>query len=130
MDRVGMRKTGAGRTNAIIAMLCVGLALTGCGRLGFGGVGGGSSEIRFDGQRFNARARATERRDKQTFVVTVPNAVRSLQGARMAGDHAGKSHCIRYFGTSDIDWTVGPQTDPAALVFEGGTLRLAGRCRD
>lgn len=135
MDRVGKGlRTGAGRARVGVAMLCAGLALTGCERLGLGGLGlssfGGGSEIRFDGQRFRAVARPVERRDKQAFVVTVPGVSRSLQGAILAGDHAGKEHCVHYFGTSDIDWSVGPRTDPAALVIDGDTLRLAGRCRD
>ncbi|WP_089880005.1 hypothetical protein [Citreimonas salinaria] len=121
------RKTKAAR---VVLVLGMGLALAGCGRFGLGWPGSGSSEILFEGQRFNATARAVERRDKQSFVVSVPGAVQSLRGPILAGDHAGKKHCIHFFGTSDIDWTVGPDTDPAALVIEGGALRFAGRCRD
>jgi hypothetical protein len=107
-------------------LILLGLAavLGGCGLLG-----GGTQPV-FDGHRFSAKARALEWRDKQDFTVTVRGVSRSLTGALQAGEHAGIRHCITYFGTSWIDWTVGPDTDPAALVRDGDSLRLAGSCRD
>ncbi len=105
--------------------LMMGLAVAGCSKLNLNSSKGQT----FDGQSFKAKAKA-ERSDRQHFVASVKPVSNSLDGAIEAAEHQGIRHCIEYFGTSDIDWEVGPNTDPAALVVEDDTLTFMGTCRD
>ncbi|MGH1413319.1 MAG: hypothetical protein ACRBB0_07480 [Pelagimonas sp.] len=106
--------------------LMMGLAMAGCSKLGMLSTGKNPS---FDGQQFRGGAKAN-RSDRQHFVATVKPVSKSLEGAIGAAEHQGIRHCIEYFGTSEIDWEVGPQTDPDALVVENDTLTFMGTCRD
>jgi hypothetical protein len=103
-----------------VMALVTGLALLGaCNR---------PDPVLFDGLVFDARADAP-RDDRRAFTATVRDAGVNPAAARDAGRHAGTTHCMRYFGGSDIDWT-GPgttATDPLAIT-EDGTLVLTGRC--
>jgi hypothetical protein len=104
------------------------VALTGCGvvsnvtdRLT------GSGRQAFDGQFFRASV-DFDRAAPADFVVRVQQAGRSLEGAREAGRYEATKHCIAYFGNSAADWVVGPDSADSALVLEGDTLVLTGRC--
>ncbi|KAJ04890.1 hypothetical protein JQT66_03315 [Sulfitobacter mediterraneus] len=68
--------------------------------------------------------------DKQldVFTVTVRDASQSVEGARQAGEHAAISHCVRFYGTSDIEWTVGPDTPAEELRIVDDRLIFSGRC--
>ena len=68
--------------------------------------------------------------DKQLDVFTVPvrAAAQSVEGARQAGEHAAISHCVQYYGTSDIKWTVGPDTPAEELRIVDDRLVFSGRC--
>ncbi len=116
------------------ATITLGLVLlvAGCGTLSnLGqGLGIGRKQVLFEGQRFRAKAQAVERRDKQEFVVSVRPVQASLDGARQAAEYQGVRHCIKYFGTSDIDWQIGPDTDPGSLPIDGDTLTFRGSCID
>lgn len=113
----------------LIAVL--GLAMTsvsGCSRLGIGKIK--RDVTTFDGQRFRGAARATTGKEPIHFVSTVRGASKSLDGARAAAEHQGIKHCIKHYGTSDIDWEVGPDTPPQALGLENDTVTFMGTCRD
>ena len=62
------------------------------------------------------------------FVVSVKDASVSLDGARAAGGYEGTRYCIANYGTSRIDWTVGPDTEPQNLVIDKDTLNFQGTC--
>ena len=68
--------------------------------------------------------------DKQldVFTVTVRDASQSVEGARQAGEHAAISHCVENYGTSDIKWTVGPDTSAEELRIVDDRLVFSGRC--
>lgn len=111
---------------AIIVML--GLAVSGCSN---GGWFSQKNDPLFDGQRFSGKAKAQDQSiERQHFVATVKPVSKSFEGAREAAEHKGIRHCIEFFGTSEIDWEVGPNTDPAALVVENDSLTFMGTCRD
>ncbi len=82
----------------------------------------------FDGVYFRTKAKKLGD-DLADFTVQIPGVSRSLEGARGAGEYEGTRYCIKNFGTSDITWVVGPETDPARLVIEKDTLTFQGRCR-
>lgn len=113
-------------TRAVILLAMAGV-LAGCGgvreRLG---VERGIDV--FDGQRFRMSASA-DRRDPQNFVASARPVSASLDGALQAAEYEATRHCIKYFGTSEIDWVNGPDIPPEQLV-DGDTLSLSGACRD
>lgn len=108
-------------------VLILAAALVGCGKLG-------SGERRqaqtFDGQTFSASAKNVDKADRAAFVTTVRQPEKSLTGAVEAASYQAVKYCITTFGTSDIDWQVGPDTPAAQLPISDGSLTLAGRCRD
>ncbi|MGJ8625449.1 MAG: hypothetical protein ACSHXB_00705 [Sulfitobacter sp.] len=80
-------------------------------------------QILFDGKYFRAKvSKINKQRD--VFQVTVHGVTRSIDGAREAGRHAGNSYCVKNYGSSDIDWAVGPDTEGLRviddkLIFQG-----------
>jgi hypothetical protein len=102
----------------------VALTVAACGR------GSGREEILFDGQRFRGSAKAVERADRSNFVATARPVTASLQGAALAAEYEAIQHCLRYYGTSEIDWTRGPDSIETGPVIDGDSLVLTGVCRD
>lgn len=109
----------------VILLVCLGVALAGCGER-FKLTKKGDT---FDGQFFRGSAKA-DRNDRQNFVASVRPVSASFDGAVQAAAHQGVKHCIEYYGTSEIEWTIGPDTPRDALVIENDTLTFLGKCRD
>lgn len=110
-----------------VGLLLLGVLLAGCGATK--NLVSGDKPV-FDGQRFRGGARVVERGDLSHFVSTVRPVSKSFEGAIRAAEYEGISHCIRYFGTSDIVWEVGPDTPPSGFVIDNDSLSLRGRCID
>lgn len=87
----------------------------------------GRNKQLFDGQVFRASI-AFDKAAPADFVVRVQQPSKTLAGAREAGRYEATRHCIAYFGNSDAIWQVGPDSPDAALVYDGDTLVLTGRC--
>ncbi|WP_420325521.1 hypothetical protein [Mameliella sp.] len=109
----------------VVCILALAATIGGCGRVGIFK----SDEPVFDGQRFRAVVKA-ERKNRQVFTVTVHQVSKSVEGARAAANYKAKQHCIQYFGTSEIDWTVAPDADAQTLRVVDDTLTFRGSCRD
>jgi hypothetical protein len=110
----------------LIRALCLVLAaatLTGCERAGLFK----DNSPTFDGQRYRGSVKS-DRKNRQDFTVTINQVSKSVAGAVSAGEYKATQHCIQYFGTSDIVWTVGPDSTP--LPVTNDTLTLRGSCRD
>jgi hypothetical protein len=106
---------------AAVAALCL-LALAGCNV-------DKDKQIRFDGHHFRTKAKPTDRKVALApFTVEVKNVSQSLKGARAAGEYAGIRYCVVNYGSSSIDWEVGPETDPETLVIEKDQLTFRGTC--
>ena len=103
----------------IVLMLAAVLALAACGDK--------SKRLYFDGKLYPATAKKEEGA-RELFVVTVRKADQGLDGAREAGRHAGHKYCIENYGTSNIEWSQGPDAEDGTLVFAGGSLILRGKC--
>ncbi|WP_254452898.1 hypothetical protein [Ruegeria atlantica] len=89
-----------------------------------------SDRILFDGKAFRAKAKAVDKRNAPTeFTVVVNGASASLDGAREAGRFEGTKFCIDSFGTSKINWKVGPDTEPQNLRITDNKLTFAGTCQ-
>ncbi len=107
----------------VVMLGLVALSLSGCDRAGLFR----DNVPLFDGQRFRGSVKS-ERTNRQVFTVTINQVSKSAEGAVAAADYKAKQHCIQYYGTSDIDWTVGPDSSP--LPVSNDTLTLRGSCRD
>jgi outer membrane murein-binding lipoprotein Lpp len=86
-----------------------------------------SRQLRFDGQYFRTKVSKVDKQ-QDVFTVRIRDVARSLEGAREAGRHAGNSYCIQNYGSSKIDWAVGPDTPPETLQIEDNTLIFQGVC--
>lgn len=105
-------------------VLLLATLLVGCGGQSSGGQG-----PRFDGQTFRGSAKPVQG-DRAEFVATARQPSKSITGATQAAAYQGKQYCINTFGTSDIDWIVGPDTPTSQLPVSESSLTLTGRCRD
>ncbi|UUV05025.1 MULTISPECIES: hypothetical protein [Ruegeria] len=84
----------------------------------------------FDGKSFKAKAKPVDKKASPTdFTVVVKGASASLDGAREAGRHEGTKFCVQNFGSSRIDWKVGPDTEPQNLRIIDDQLTFAGKCQ-
>jgi hypothetical protein len=102
-----------------LVAVCAVIALAGCTN--------NKNRVLFDGEYFRTKAKSASD-DRRSFVVRVPRADRSPDGARAAGAYEGARYCMESFGTSEIDWVQGPGGDDGTPVIEGNTLTLTGRC--
>jgi hypothetical protein len=110
----------------VICILLMVVSVAGCSRLGFGQ---GSKPL-FDGQRYSSSAKALSRADRAQFTATARPVSKSLKGAIAAAEYEGIRHCITFYGTSDIDWQVGPGAAQGALPIQNNAVTLRGICRD
>ncbi|WP_047997007.1 hypothetical protein [Puniceibacterium sp. IMCC21224] len=81
----------------------------------------------FNGVNYRGKVSST-RADRQHFVATVSPVSKGLEGAIEAGRYEGTKHCIEFYGTSDIDWVVGPDTPQDQLRLDGDALTFQGAC--
>lgn len=99
------------------------LALAGCS-------GSSEDEILFDGLRFRTKVAPVDKKvSRADFTVTITNATRSLVGAREAGRYEGTRYCIANYGSSDIRWAIGPDSDPSQLRIADDRLTFRGTCQ-
>jgi hypothetical protein len=105
----------------LFVTLAAGLVLSACNRR--------DDTILFDGQAFRAKADAIDKDDRRTFTATISPVSASLEGAIEAGRYEGTKYCIANYGTSVIDWAVGPETEVTQLVVDGDTLTFQGTCK-
>ena len=83
--------------------------------------------VTFDGLYFKTKSHKVDD-DLSRFTVEVDRVSQSLDAAREAGGYEGTRYCIQNFGTSRIDWVVGPYTPPTALQVVKDTLVFQGVC--
>ncbi len=89
-----------------------------------------ANRVAFDGKFFRASAKHVNKKATPSeFTVTVNGVSASLDGAREAGRYEATKFCIRNFGSSRIDWKVGPDTEPQNLRIENDKLTFAGTCQ-
>lgn len=104
-----------------ILLLC-GLCVTACASLNAGRKGQS-----FDGHYFRTSAKKVGE-DRSQFEVTVRKATASIAGAQEAGRVESARYCIENYGSSVVNWVIGPDDDPETYVLDGDTLVLSGTC--
>jgi hypothetical protein len=83
----------------------------------------------FDGHYFKAKIKPVDKKaSRADFTTTIWAVSQSLDGARQAGHYEGTKYCIAQYGSSKINWAVGPDTAPENLTIVDDTLTFAGRC--
>jgi hypothetical protein len=83
--------------------------------------------VPFDGHIFRTKLSKVDKQRDQ-FSVTINQVSASLKGAREAGRYEATGYCIEQFGSSDVDWVVGPDSPDSALVIVDDKLTLRGAC--
>ncbi|SFJ28497.1 hypothetical protein [Jannaschia pohangensis] len=125
-------------------MLALGLGVSGCGAFdslssgasgfsggsgpfsGGGGIRGSASEV--DGIRFRTRL-SKDSEDRRSFTTATRGASRNVTAALEAGRVEAVEYCLRNFGGSEIEWSIGPDRPIEEVTpDESGALILAGRC--
>ncbi|MEM6373126.1 MAG: hypothetical protein AAF727_10160 [Pseudomonadota bacterium] len=86
-----------------------------------------ADRVAFDGQFFRATSKKVDRQ-RLDFEVTVRPVSASLEGARAAGAFEATRYCIGNFGTSNIEWTDGPDAEDGTLRISNDRLLLVGTC--
>ncbi|MEO1557264.1 MAG: hypothetical protein AAFS01_12595 [Pseudomonadota bacterium] len=86
-----------------------------------------ADRIPFDGQFFRTDAKKLNK-DRLDFVVTVRPVSASVNGALAAGLHEGTRYCIGNFGSSDIRWANGPESENGEVPISNNRLTLQGTC--
>ena len=103
-----------------VLVVVAGLALSACTKK--------SERILFNGNYYPTKAKAVGKSDRRSFVVSVRRVDQGLAGAKEAGRHGGKTYCLQNYGTSEIEWAIGPDTPDTALELSGGRLVFRGTC--
>ncbi|PIE14484.1 MAG: hypothetical protein CSA70_01650 [Rhodobacterales bacterium] len=112
---------------AKLAYGCTVLALVG-GLSGCGKVRDRVQRNEFDGHKFRSSVQVDDA-VREKFTIRVPNATRSLRGAREAGRHEANRYCIENYGDSEMVWVNGPDVEDSALVLNNDDLILRGECK-
>ncbi|MDF1855511.1 hypothetical protein [Pseudooceanicola sp.] len=112
---------------AVLAVMLV--ALTGCGvvQSGVSWVSGGG-RVSFDDKYYRAKLTKDDEAP-QKFSVTVNKVSQSLAGAKEAGRYESVKYCMKFFGWSGVDWTIGPDDPDSSLIIVDDTLTLKGECK-
>lgn len=87
--------------------------------------------VQFDGHYFPAKAKPVDKKTTWAeFTVEVDRVSQSLDGARAAGEYEGIRYCLTKakYGSSKIDWAIGPETPVDQLVIDRDTLTFRGTC--
>ncbi len=86
-------------------------------------------QVPFDGYLFKSKARAVDKKlSRADFTATIWPVSQSLKGTREAARYEGTKYCIAEYGTSQVDWTIGPDTPAEQFMIVDDTLTFSGRC--
>ena len=105
--------------NRIIPMILMAALVAGCGN--------DDDRIAFDGEYFRMKVKKVDKQ-RDVFTVQVRDVSKSLDGARQAARYAGNAYCVETYGSSDIEWTIGPDTPAEDLTIVDDTLTFQGVC--
>lgn len=91
-------------------------------------VGAGRADrATFDGQSFRTTSKKLDNR-RLNFEVSVRPVSASTEGAILAGRFEATRYCVGNFGTSDVEWTSGPDAEGGQLTVSRDRLVVTGAC--
>ncbi|WP_298969901.1 hypothetical protein [uncultured Roseobacter sp.] len=85
-----------------------------------------AEKITFDGQFYRTDLDDLDERHK--FQVTASPVSASLLGAKEAARYEATVFCVNEYGSSAIDWVIGPDDADETLPIANDTLTLQGAC--
>ncbi len=103
-----------------IVLICVVAALV-------AGCSNRKERVAFDGKYFKTKISKVDGQ-RDVFTLVVKNAAQSIDGAREAARYDATVYCVTNYGSSDINWVVGPDTAPEALRLVDNSLTFQGAC--
>lgn len=87
------------------------------------------NHVPFDGVVFKSKTKAVDKKvSRADFTTTIQKASQSLDGAREAARYQGTIYCVTNYGSSDIEWIVGPETEQGRLTIVDDAITFRGRC--
>lgn len=98
-------------------LLISALALSACGK----------DPYEYAGSNHRAKVKSA-RGDRAVMVIPTKRVSDGLEGAKAAAEFEATRHCIHFFGTSDINRTVGPDTPDDQLPIDGEVVTFSGEC--
>ncbi|MFK7879168.1 hypothetical protein [Roseobacter sp.] len=101
-----------------ISVLFLGCALAACSNE--------AEKIAFDGHFFKTDLDGLDARHE--FQVKASPVSASLLGAKEAARYAATVFCVNEYGSSAIEWVVGPDDPDETLPIANDTLTLQGAC--
>lgn len=81
----------------------------------------------FDDVIFKANAKK-EGDTRANFTATATPASSSITGALQSAEYQGIKYCVNNYGTSEIDWSFGPDQDLETYAPENDVVVLTGTC--
>ncbi|MBO9475148.1 hypothetical protein J7413_16495 [Shimia sp. R10_1] len=111
----------------LLMILAAATALSACGDGFRDSFRSKRDKVTFDGHLYKAKAQQVSRGTRDHFSVTVSRANQSLVGARQAGEYEAFKYCISEYGTSSVDWLIGPEHENIVPVDD--KITLEGFCR-
>lgn len=112
---------------SIAVLLVAATALSACGEGFRDSFRNKRTSVAFDGFVFKAKAKEVSKDARDHFTVSVSRVNQSLNGARQAGAHEAVKYCISEYGTSNVEWVVGPENE--GLIPVDDKIQLEGFCR-
>lgn len=87
------------------------------------------NRVPFDGVVFKSKTKAVDKKvSRADFTSTIYDVSQSLDGAREAARYQGTIYCVTNYGTSNIAWTIGPETDAGRLAIVDNNITFRGSC--
>lgn len=108
-------------TRTLILMVCAAVALSACDRRKK------ADEYAFNDVYFLSKADKASKEERDHVIVRVKKASQNLEGAREAGRYEATKYCIKQYGTSTIEWVIGPETETIVPIDD--VITLEGYCR-
>jgi hypothetical protein len=112
---------------AMVVLLAAVTAVSGCSEKFRDSFRSKKDLVTFDGHVYKSKAQKVSRETRDHFEVTVSRANQSLLGARQAGEYEATKYCISEYGTSNVDWLIGPEDETIIPVDD--KIMLEGFCR-
>lgn len=101
----------------VVPILIAALALSACGKNAF----------EYAGSNHRAKVKSA-RSDRSVMVIPTKKVSDGLEGARAAAAFEATRHCVKFYGSSDIVWTIGPDTPDDQLPIDGEVVTFSGEC--